>query len=128
MKQDQHNKPAKTVDDYLAMIPEDERAVLEKLRKTVKATAPKAVEKISYGMPTFNYLGPLVGFATFKNHCSFYIMSYKVMDMFKEELKPYDKATATIRFSTDKPLPVLLVKNIVKARIKENEAKVRKDK
>jgi uncharacterized protein YdhG (YjbR/CyaY superfamily) len=55
-------------------------------------------------------------------------MSYKAMDMFKEELKPYDKATATIRFTAANPLPVLLVKNIVKARIKENEAKVRKKK
>ena len=106
------------------MIPEDARAVLEKLRKTIKATAPNAVEKISYRIPTFNYLGPLVDFAAFKNHCSFYIMSYKVMGMFKEELKPYDTATVTIRFSADKP--VLLVKNIVKARIKE--AKVRKNK
>jgi uncharacterized protein YdhG (YjbR/CyaY superfamily) len=127
MKQDQHNKPAKNVDEYLGAIPEEARAVLEKVRKTVQAAAPKAVEKISYRIPTFNYLGPLVGFAAFKNHCSFFIMSYKVMDMFKEELKPYDTATATIHFSADKPLPVLLVKNIVKARIKENEGKVRKN-
>ena len=118
--------PAKDVDEYLASVPKDARNVLEKLRSTIKASAPNAVEKISYRMPTFNYHGPLVGFAAFKNHCGFYIMSYKVMDLFKEEIRPYDTATATIRFTTDKPLPVSLVKKLVKARIKENEVKMKK--
>lgn len=115
--------PAESIDDYLKAIPEKARVVLENLRSTIKKIAPKASEKISYGIPTFNYLGPLVGFAAFKNHCSFYVMSYKVMDVFKKELEPYDKATATIRFSSDKPLPVALVKRLVRARLEENEAK-----
>lgn len=114
---------AKDIDEYLTTIPIDARKTLEKLRSTIRAVAPKAVEKISYHIPIFNYLGPLVGFAAFKNHCSFFIMSYKVMDMFKKELKPYEKATATIHFSADNPLPALLVKRLVKARIEENEAK-----
>ena len=123
MEKGKKANPAKNIDEYLTTVPIDARNTLEKLRSTIKTIAPKAVEKISYQIPIFNYLGPLVGFAAFKNHCSFYIMSYMVMDMFKEELKPYDTATATIRFSADNPLPVLLVKKIVKARIKENEAK-----
>ncbi|MCX6663176.1 MAG: DUF1801 domain-containing protein [Euryarchaeota archaeon] len=126
MKKATKTVPAKDVDKYLASVPKEARNVLEKLRKIIKASAPNAVEKISYRMPTFNYHGPLVGFAAFKNHCGFYIMSYKVMDMFKEELRPYDTATATIRFTTDKPLPVSLVKKLVKARIKENEVKSKK--
>lgn len=114
--------PAKDIDEYLAALPEETKYTLEGLRTLIKNTAPQAVEKISYQVPTFYYLGPLVGFAAFKKHCSFFVMSYKVMDMFKEELKPYDKSTATVRFPADKPLPESLVANIVKARIAENEA------
>ena len=113
--------PAKDIDEYLAALPEETKNTLEKLRTLIKNTAPQAVEKISYKVPTFYYLGPLVGFAAFKKHCSFFVMSYKVMDMFKEDLKPYDKSTATVRFPADKPLPEPLVVNIVKARIAENE-------
>ena len=112
--------PTIDVDEYLATVPIDVRNTLEKLRLTMKIVAPKAVEKISYQIPTFNYLGPLVGFAAFKNHCSFFIMSHKLMAMFKKELRLYDSATATIHFSADNPLPELPVKKIVKAQIEEN--------
>lgn len=118
--------PAKNIDEYLAALPAETKITLEKLRALIKNTAPQAVVKISYRVPTFYYLGPLVGFAAFKEHCSFFVMSYKVIDMLKEELKPYDKSTATIRFPADKPLPESLVVNIVKARIEENEARINK--
>ena len=118
-------RPAKDVDAYLAALPPAERRTLKKLRATIKSAAPKAVEKISYSMPLYFYLGYLVGFAAFKNHCSFFVMSYKVMGVFKKELKPYWKATATLHFTAEKPLPVSLVKRIVKARVKENEARKR---
>ena len=62
---------AKDIDEYLKTVHIDARITLEKLRSTISAIVPKAVEKISYQIPTFNYLGPLVGFAAFKNHCSF---------------------------------------------------------
>jgi uncharacterized protein YdhG (YjbR/CyaY superfamily) len=123
MPDDQNNKRIKNVDDYLASLPENQQVALEKLRSLVKATAPKATEKISYGMPMFFYSGRLVAYAAFKDHLSFFIMSYRVMDMLKEELKPYLKAKATLHFSVDKPLPVSLVKKIVRAKIRENEEK-----
>jgi uncharacterized protein YdhG (YjbR/CyaY superfamily) len=116
-------KPAKDVAAYLAPLPPDQRRALKKLRATIKSAAPKAVEKISYRMPLYFYLGYLVGFAAFKNHCSFFVMSYKVMGMFKNELKPYLSAKATLHFTLEKPLPVSLVKKIVKARVKENEVR-----
>ncbi len=115
--------PAKDVNEYLSMLPPAERRLLKKLRATIKSAAPKAVEKISYRMPLCFYLGYLVGFAAFKDHCSFFVMSYKVMRIFKKELKPYLRATATLHFTPEKPLPVVLVRKIVKARIEENEAK-----
>lgn len=115
---------AKTnVDDYLAAVPEEARATLEDLCRTIGAVAPEATETISYQIPTLSYHGPLVGFAAFKKHCGFYVMSPTVMDAHKEELKPYGTAKATIRFPVDKPLPAALVKKLVKARMQENEAR-----
>jgi uncharacterized protein YdhG (YjbR/CyaY superfamily) len=110
-----------TVDDYLATVPQDARATLLKLRKLIQATVPDATESISYQIPTFKYKGPLVAFAAFPNHCSFYVMSPAVMEMYKDELKSYDIAKGTIRFPVNKPLPAALVKKLVKARIEENE-------
>jgi len=116
--------PARDVDSYLAAAPEEARATLEKLRKVIKAAAPKAAEVISYQIPTYKYHGPLVAFAAFPNHCGFYVMSTAVMDAHRDELKSYDTAKITIRFPANKPLPAALVRKIVKARIAENEAGV----
>ena len=121
-------KEARDVDDCLAAIPAKPRATLQKLRKTIRVAAPKAVETISYGIPSYRYLGLLVGFAAFKDHCSFYVMSPSVMEAHRDELKQYDTAKGTIRFPIDKPPPITLVKKLVKARINENEAMVRKRK
>jgi uncharacterized protein YdhG (YjbR/CyaY superfamily) len=128
MKRGQSDEPAKNVDEYLAAIPEESRAVFEKLRETIRAAAPKATEKISYRMPTFYYLGPLVAISVSTNHCGFHLMSPAVMRAHKDEIKGYETTTATVRFPFDKPLPVALIKKIVKARIKENEARAEKEK
>ena len=110
-----------TVDDYLAALPEDARTTLEKLRKTIKAVAPKATEVISYKIPLYKQQGMLVGFAAFKDHCSFF-PGAKPLATFKDELKGYKTSTGTIRFPIGKPLPAALVKKIVRSRIAENEA------
>jgi uncharacterized protein YdhG (YjbR/CyaY superfamily) len=112
----------KDVDEYLADVPDIPRATLKKLRKTIKAAAPKATEGISYRIPVYKHLGMLVGFAAFTNHCSFFVMSYAVLRAHREELKQYDLDKGTIRFPLDKPLPVALVRKMVKARVAENEA------
>jgi uncharacterized protein YdhG (YjbR/CyaY superfamily) len=125
MKKDQQPKPAKNVDKYLAAVPEEVRPVLEKLRKTIRSAAPQAEEVISYQIPTYKYHGPLVHFAAFRNHCSFYVVSKPIMEAFTSELKPWDTSGTTIHFSEKNPLPASLVKKIVKARIEENEARVK---
>ena len=125
MKKDQQQKPAKNVDEYLAAAPEEVRPVLEKLRRTIRAAAPKAEEVISYQIPMFKYHGPLVFFAAFRNHCSFYVVSKPIMETFSSELKPWDTSGTTIHFSAKNPLPASLVKKIVKARIEENEARAK---
>ena len=113
---------AETVDDYLAAVPEDVRAALAKLRKTIKAAAPEATEVISYQIPAYKYHGLLVGFAALKGHCTFHIMSVEVTRAHADDLKGYKTGRASIRFAPDKPLPAALVTKLIKARIAENEA------
>lgn len=110
------------VDEYLANVPEPARNTLEKVRHAIQTAAPEAIECISYQIPTFKWNGVLVAFAAHKNHCGFYVMSPEVMQQFDNLLIGYETATATIRFSISQPLPANLVKKIVRARIKENEA------
>jgi len=114
--------PARDVDDYLATVPDEARATLEKLRKTIRAAAPKATEAISYGVPTFKHQGrPLVGIGATKSHCAIYVMSPNVIRAHAAELEEYDTGKGSVRFPASKPLPAALVRRLVKARIAENE-------
>jgi uncharacterized protein YdhG (YjbR/CyaY superfamily) len=110
----------KPIDEYLAALSDDTRAALEKLRKTIKAAAPNAEECISYQLPAFRQDGMLVAFGATANHCAFYLMSSSTLEAHKDELKNYDTSKGTIRFQADKPLPVALVRKLVRARIAEN--------
>jgi uncharacterized protein YdhG (YjbR/CyaY superfamily) len=115
---------AKTVDEYLALVPEPARSTLEKVRATIRAAAPpEATEAISYGIPTFRHNGALVAFGAFTRHCSFFPMSASLVEEFKDELKNYRTSKGTIQFPVDKPLPSALVKKMVKARIAQNKKK-----
>jgi uncharacterized protein YdhG (YjbR/CyaY superfamily) len=117
-----------TIDEYLAALSDDKRAALEKLRKTIRAAAPKAEECISYQLAAFRQDGMLVAFGATANHCAFYLMSSSILDAHKDELKNYDISKGTIRFQADKPLPVALVRKLVKERLAENAARRRKSK
>ncbi len=112
---------AKDVDAYLAAVPADKRAALEKLRQAIRSAAPKAEESISYQIPTYKHHGPLVHFVGRKNYCSFIVTSKTLLEIFKNELKSYEISGTTIHFTAENPLPAALVKKIVKARIVENE-------
>ena len=119
--------PAKSIDHYLADQTVDIRVALEKLRFTILSTAPDAVEVISYGMPAFKLNGyMLVGFAAFKKHCSLFPWNGHTVEQFKDELKNYTTSSGTIQFTLEKPLPVSLVKKIVKARIQDIKEKAKK--
>jgi uncharacterized protein YdhG (YjbR/CyaY superfamily) len=110
----------KSIDEYLAALSNDKRAALEKLRKTIRAVAPGAEECISYQLAAFRQNGMLVAFGATANHCAFYLMSSSTVEAHQDELKDYDTSKGTIRFQADKPLPVALVRKLVKARIAEN--------
>jgi len=107
----------KTIDEYLAPLSSEQRTTLEKLRKAIKAAAPKAEECISYDIPGFRLEGKmLVSFAAWANHCAFYPGSH-ALKAHQDELKAYGTSKGTIRFKTGSPLPATLVRKLVKSRI-----------
>ena len=117
------NVAPKSVDEYLAGVPEPARSTLNKVRAAIRAAVPpEATETISYRIPMFKYKGPLVGFAAFSNHCSLFPSS-SVIEAFKNELKGFSTSKGTIHFPMDKPLSAALVKKLVKARVAQNEHK-----
>lgn len=114
------SKP-RTIDQYLATASAEQRIVLEKLRRTIHAAAPGAEEYIGYGLAGFKLNGrPLVYFGAWEKHCALYAASPAVQKKFQKELKGFAISKGTIRFTQEKPLPVALVKNLIKARIAEN--------
>jgi uncharacterized protein YdhG (YjbR/CyaY superfamily) len=114
-------KPA-TIDAYLALLDDDQRAALEELRATIRRAAPRAEECIGYGLPAFRQGRMLVSFGATSRHCAFYLMSSTVLDAFRDELAGRDTSKGTIRFRPDEPLPAALVRRLVRARLAENEA------
>lgn len=120
-------KKPKDVSSYIEAAPRDVLAKLVQLRKIIKATAPKADEGISYGMPYYEYKGALAYFAAFKNHVSLFIPP-PVIEEHRRKLKAYETTKATIHFQLDKPLPAALVQKMIRARMKKNEEKARKRK
>jgi uncharacterized protein YdhG (YjbR/CyaY superfamily) len=113
----------KTVEDYLAAVPEPARSTLQRVRAAIHSVVPaEATEAISYGMPAFKYKGTLVWFAAFSNHCSLFPTA-SVIKAFKNELKGYETTKGTVHFPLDKPLPAALVKKMVKARLAEKTQK-----
>ncbi len=115
---------AHDVEVYLAGVPEPARTTLAKVRERIRAAAPQeATEKLSYGIPSFQYKGGLVGYAAFKTHCSFFPMSASLLDEMGDDLKSFRTSKGTLQFPLDKPLPAALVKKLVKARVAQNEAK-----
>lgn len=117
------NIAVKDIDTYITLQPEALRPELEKMRQTIRSVAPGAEEVISYGMPAFRYHGMLVGFAAAKKHYGFYPWNGTTVADFKEELAGYVTSKGAIQFSIGKPLPVALIKKIVKARMKQNISK-----
>jgi uncharacterized protein YdhG (YjbR/CyaY superfamily) len=115
-------RPApKTVNQYLARVPESSRSTLNKMRATIRSAVPKdAVEIISYGIPAFKQKRVLVWYAAFSNHCSLFPTA-AIIEKFKNDLKPFSKSKGTIHFPTDKPLPTTLIKKLVKARVAQAE-------
>lgn len=115
---------AQSHDEYLAELPEDQRAALEALRRTVRAAAPEAEECMSYRLPAFRLDGRvLVMYGASAKHCSFYPGSGSAVEAHADDLAGYGTSKGTIRFAADEPLPDSLVRKIVGYRIAENAAR-----
>ncbi len=105
------------IDDYISRFPDDVRKILTKIRSTVKKAAPKAVESISYQIPTFKVDGKaLVYFAAYAKHVSVYPAPRNETE-FKDELKYYKGGKGTVQFPLDSPIPYELISRIVKFRL-----------
>jgi uncharacterized protein YdhG (YjbR/CyaY superfamily) len=114
---------AKNFSEYLAGVPVPDRGNLKKMRAAIRAAVPRgATEIISYGIPAFRNRVVLVWFAAFSDHYSLFPTA-AVIEAFKTELKGFSTSKGTVHFPTGKPVPVVLVKKLVKARVAQAEKK-----
>lgn len=120
------NQKYRDIEEYHAAQPAGIRETLEKLRQAIKQAAPMATETISYGMPAFRQKRVLVYYALNKNHIGFYPTPEPIVH-FKKELEKYNTSKGAILFPVDKPLPLTLIKKIVKFRLEENIKSVNKN-
>lgn len=116
----------KSIDEYIATFPKDVQDKLESLRKAIRESAPEAEEAISYMMPAFKLNGPLVYFAAHKRHIGFYPTASGI-SAFKDELSRYKQSKGAVQFPLDEPVPLGLVRKMVRFRVKENTAKAKKN-
>lgn len=111
----------RTVEEYMKNAPPEARGALRRLRAAIKAAAPEATELITYQMPGFKAHGrALVSYAAFRGHYSLFPMGLSAVNAHIDRVRPYLSGKSTIRFSYEKPLPVTIVRLIVKARLVEN--------
>lgn len=122
MKSEINTPKPKTVDEYIAIASPELKEYLVRLRAAIRQAAPEADEVISYQMPAYKQNGIVVYFGGFAKHVSLF-PGADAIEVFKDELADYKTSKGTIRFALDRPLPIALIKKIVKLRVKENLAK-----
>lgn len=110
-----------TIDEYLAGVSDDKRrAALEDLRKKILSVIPDAEECISYRLPAFRLNGEVVaGFCATTKGCSYFPFSGSTLTTLSQYVADYDQTKGSLHFSPDRPLPMTLVRRLVRARIAE---------
>ncbi len=116
-------KKVHSVDQYISALPQPARDTLASLRQAIRQAAPQAEEGISYNIPAFKCNGMLVWYAAFKNHVGFYPKA-RAIEVFKTDLAPYKISKGAVQFPLGQPIPLSLVKPIVKFRVRENAGKI----
>lgn len=112
-------KPA-SIEEYIDAAPAEVQKKLLQLHACIREAAPGATENLKWRMPAYSYQKILVTFAVFKNHIGFYPMPSAVK-AFAKDLKGYHTASGSIQFPLDKPLPLALIRRIVRFRVKESK-------
>ncbi len=120
MKKEKHDFT--TIDEYICSCTPDVRKILEEIRKAIKEEAPQAEETISYQMPAFRQNGVLVYFAAFPKHIGFFPTPSGIT-AFEKEITKYKHAKGSVQFPIGEPMPLDLIRRIVRFRVRENEAK-----
>lgn len=116
----------KTVQEYIARVPEPARSTLNQVRAAIRSEVPPgSTEILSYRIPAFKHKKVLVWYAAFSDHCSLFPTA-AVIEKFKDELKDFSKSKGTIHFPMDKAMPTALIKKIVKERVAQSEGKKRR--
>lgn len=108
-----------TITQYIRSFPKATQKLLQEMRDAIRSAAPDAAEKISYQMPTFYLHGNLVHFAAYEHHIGFYPAASGIA-AFQDQLKKYKSSKGAVQFPIDKPLPLALIKKIVRYRVTEN--------
>jgi uncharacterized protein YdhG (YjbR/CyaY superfamily) len=110
-------------DEYLATVPEPQKAELERIRQLVRSAVPEAEEATSYGMPAFKYKKrPLLGFRASKNHLSVFPFSPEAVAATREALEGFDLSKGTVRFTPDNPIPESALEQLLRNRLREIES------
>jgi uncharacterized protein YdhG (YjbR/CyaY superfamily) len=108
------------VDDYFSRVPEPARRALRQMRTAIRSVVPHdATETISYQIPAFTHNGVLVWYAAFADHVSLFPKS-DIIEASKDDLAGFKTSKGTIQFPLDTPLPIALIKRIVKARVAQH--------
>src|SRR5713101_4214912 len=118
----QHDGP-KSIDDYIAGFPDEVQKVLEKIRRTIRKTVPRAEEKISYKMPAFTLDGDLIYFAAFKKHIGIF-PPVRGDAKLNKELSRFRGEKGNLKFPLDEPIPYELIGRVTKFRVKEHQEKL----
>lgn len=108
------------VESYLASLNPEQRAALSKLREQIRKAAPKAEEGFGYGLPGFYQDGPLFYYGAAKKHLALYGTLPAGFDV---ALAAFERSKGTTKFTADKPLPAALLRQLVKAKLAENQAR-----
>lgn len=115
-----------SIDEYIAACPPQSQRYVRKIREIVKSVAPNAKEKISYQIACFELNGKnLIHFAGWKAHVSMYPIPTGTKE-FTKEISKYADGKGTIKFMLDKPLPIKLIRQVVKFRVIDNVASEKK--
>lgn len=109
-----------SVDGYMATLPDDRRAAMESLRQTIRAAAPAATEAISYNMPAFRLDGRFfVSYEAYKRHYSLFPWTDEMVEELGDAVRPYAVGKGTLRFPADEPIPLDVVRRIIRIRLRE---------